>query len=295
MFVGGKQNGQFINARIKVDNTEAFWAPSLGGSRGNRYSLRGTLIHEMGHSFGLGHAGNQAWNVKGAATESSVPSVTELNTPDRSEYRHDVEADDESGVLWVENAMGKDWWNPNAGFEAGGGCDHWTVHGTADCRSASAWMGSWHGFMPSKNDYFRISQLYDPWKGKATTLPSDGMVDDPAIVLRTHYYDSGNETGGVRIKYTMKQDFDYPTKETKNAPTNSGTWDDTQSLNTCNKSNQTWKLCKGTIYPDQDLAYDPNDAPYDVSNNALAVRVTFLNLSPNSANISIDNSGMDGW
>jgi hypothetical protein len=52
---GGKDSGRSVESDILVDDTEGLFFLSTPAACTNRWDLEGTVTHEFGHAFGLGH------------------------------------------------------------------------------------------------------------------------------------------------------------------------------------------------------------------------------------------------
>jgi hypothetical protein len=52
---GGKDNGRSVETDILVDDTEGLFFLSTPPACSSRWDLEGTVTHEFGHAFGLGH------------------------------------------------------------------------------------------------------------------------------------------------------------------------------------------------------------------------------------------------
>jgi hypothetical protein len=52
---GGKDNGRSVEADILIDDTEGLFFLNTPPACGSRWDLEGTVTHEFGHAFGLGH------------------------------------------------------------------------------------------------------------------------------------------------------------------------------------------------------------------------------------------------
>ncbi|MDG6102055.1 zinc metalloprotease [Dactylosporangium aurantiacum] len=52
---GGKENGRSVEADILIDDTEGLFFTTTPADCASRWDLEGTVTHEFGHAFGLGH------------------------------------------------------------------------------------------------------------------------------------------------------------------------------------------------------------------------------------------------
>ena len=52
---GGKENGRSVETDILIDDTEGLFFTTTPADCASRWDLEGTVTHEFGHAFGLGH------------------------------------------------------------------------------------------------------------------------------------------------------------------------------------------------------------------------------------------------
>lgn len=52
---GGKENGRSVETDILIDDTEGLFFTTTPADCSSRWDLEGTVTHEFGHAFGLGH------------------------------------------------------------------------------------------------------------------------------------------------------------------------------------------------------------------------------------------------
>jgi hypothetical protein len=181
---------------------------SINGATGT-YDVGHVLAEEVGHTFGLGHAGEgEYWDKNG-----EDPSMMG-GTPPGTEAGETIETDDKGGALWARDGT---IWSANAGFEKF--LSSWTTYGEVTAGQVNPYSGDRRARLGT-GSHIQTRFTYDPWD---TNYPDpddnvlyDGMSDRPIIYFTAWMRDNNlySGSGEVRLLYKYRT-FDYRGDKTK--------------------------------------------------------------------------------
>lgn len=262
------------------------------GSPTGLWDLRGILLHEMGHMYGMGHSGRGAWTWDTTSTPT-MGSQAKFNTS----YGRSLQQDDWS----IASAIGggaQRFWSANAGFEAVSGdfARFWGRSSTTQVDLlylGNRMSGDRSIDIDSKGHNAYITTTYDPWTGPTAGFAvANDMDDTPTLTAFTYYkeIDINNPSGysgGVRLRMKWNA-MHYDAEENKGSePHGWQGWSGYTTLKTCNSSPGTWRTCSGSANFVISSVYNS-----PTSDNAIAFRAYFESRS--NGFIYMDRTGAIG-
>ncbi len=260
------------------------WWNGNGSRSSGEYSYEGILVHEMGHTVGMGHSGGFRWSDDGAA-----PSMQDCVASGGSVGYQTIERDDWSHAANIGgHASGKTpFLNANPGFERG--TSHWGTSSTSLTNSAKR-TGAYGVRLNRAGAFVWIGTSYDPWdldSNDSQVRVSRMSLNVSFRIRADHRHTSPSTTGGVQLRWnrrSLRYD-EYGGSCKTSAGGTHGSWLGQVALGTaCSDPGTTWKLC--ARQPSSPEIFQKS------GNDAMILRP--LVLSTSSGYAYIDRVGIEG-
>ena len=234
---------------INPDNEElAFhdgyaWWDGIGSRQSSEYSYEGILTHELGHTFGITHAGTGDWTYDGGA----LPTMTQCGDPVDTQWLDTLQQDDWGAAVSIGgHSTGKTpFWNANPGFERG--TSYWYRNSSGITASSTyKHTGGLGVRIPAINGYIYMTSVYDPWHPPAYQMST--MSIEPALHVRTDYrHNLANTTGGLWVQYNWRYlRYNYNICKTETSPSHTS-WSGVTTALSCGDRGTSWSWCDGSV------------------------------------------------
>ncbi len=230
------------NTTITFGDEYAFW-DGIGSRSSWEFSYEGVLVHEMGHTMGIGHSGSGSWTYDGGA----LPSMTQCGNATDSQWLDTLQQDDWGVAVNIGGrATGKTpFWNANPGFERG--TSYWYRSSSGiTANSAYKNTGGLGVRIPAINGYLFMTSVYDPYH--PIENPVDNMDLTPVLHVRSDYrHKYTSTTGGIWVQYNWRYlRYDGTTCKSVTTPTHTG-WSGVTTALSCGDRGTTWSSCDGSV------------------------------------------------
>ena len=255
---GTAEGGETDNANNIIRMYGNDWWDGTG-SQGSDWEYEGVLVHEMGHTFGIHHAGDSNWTYDGGY----LPTMTEcVNGAADTAILDTIQQDEWGGAAYVRGGARR-YWNANPGFEKD--FSHWAHSSGTSTGSSYAITGSRGVRIPSSGKYVYMTSVYDPWATEFSTSPPNqiqipGMdITSPTLhVFGFYRHYSSSTTGGVDAQYRRRFLRYDGTMCKRNAFIKNTGWSAVTNMTpTCADPGTSWSSCNRTIAIDNS---ETNDA-----------------------------------
>ncbi len=284
---GGGPWAQTLHGDLLIEFYGTAWWDG-NGTQGSDWSYLGVLTHEMGHAFGLHHAGNTFWTYDGNYLPTMAECPADGQGAAETVYLETIQQDDWGGATYLRGGARR-YWNANPGFEQG--LTHWGSSG-ASVGSAYAFTGSAGVRLAAQGNKVWITSVYDPWATEfSTSNPPEqqempGMdTSDPVFHVFGYYrHESEDSKKGVKVQYrTRYLQYDGTTCK-RNGFEDHTTWSALTLLTpVCNQDpGLYWLSCDRTVVIDN-----------SESNDATVLRAYLRSITPDGA-VYVDKVGVFG-
>lgn len=228
-----------------VFSSTASWWDGVGSRQTNEWAHEGIAVHEMGHTMGMGHAGDGNWTYDGGA----IPSMAQCGSPAEVEYLDSIQQDDWGNAVNVGmRATGNstEFWNANPGFEKG--LTHWARSSSGITASSTyKHTGALGVRIPANNGWLCMTSVYDPYH--PISNPVDNMDLTPRIHVKTDYrHQFTSTTGGVKVQYRWAYlNYDTAANCRRNADPDPQPFSGVITLLSCGDKGTAWSVRDGSV------------------------------------------------
>jgi hypothetical protein len=241
------------NTEIVFDSSGPAWWDGIGTRLSTEWCYECILVHEMGHSFGIGHAGGTKWSYDGF-----LPSMAQCGSQADAAVLDTIQQDDWGSAAYIAGgSTGKTpFWNANPGFERD--FSHWARSSTTSVTVGSAYAetGSRGVRMAASGNWVYMTSLYDPYHPIDYAV-TNMDVSTAQLHVRTGYrHPSSGTTGGVKVQYDtrfLRYDVGMSCKRNADATATHTAWSGVTDLLSCGDQGTTWKPCDGVVGIDNSL------------------------------------------
>jgi len=194
-----------------------WWAGASGVPRPPGWlSYEGILVHEMGHSLGAGHTGDEDWSYDTGVHNYPTMAPGPRDADNYDTVRAETLAQDDRGVhQWITTPMS--WWDifsTNPSWEMPYPGD-WGGIGSGGARSTAHWLDGYYSLRVTSNNGVLQTAVYDPFRDGATYQLSPGMFQSVTLVARAWHREHSGESGAVlpafqysRLRYVSYNKMD---------------------------------------------------------------------------------------
>jgi hypothetical protein len=195
--VVGSYGGSFIGFNTKF----SFW-PTGDGKPPGYYSYVGILVHEMGHSVGAEHTGNQDWSYDTGGGQS--PSMASGTGPPDSVWQESLAQDDRGTSQWIITLA--DWYpifSTNPSWEGPYPGD-WGAWGSGGTRSTLHYLDGSYSLRVTSGNGVSTTSVYDPFFDVGQGVVP-GMAAGVTLYARTRHREHTGEVGKVQVCYAYSE------------------------------------------------------------------------------------------
>ncbi len=235
---------KFDDDGVRNGQTYSWWTGPPASRSTHWPSYKGVLVHEIGHTLGMGHAGGTLWSDDG-----QVPSMIDCTNPTGTVHAETIERDDWGIAVNIGgHATGKTaYLNANPGFERTG--SHWGWSGSVSTGGSYKWSGAYGLRMSSSGNFMWAGASYDPYKlsGGSHVLRSNMTTGTVTFTVSTYARDAFvDTTGGVNMKYNQ-QIIDYAAGLCKGTSVSAGGFTGQITLGSVCDLTASWRFCSKTF------------------------------------------------
>jgi hypothetical protein len=263
-----------------LDGTSYSWWTGIGSRPAHWPSFEGVLVHEMGHTVGIGHSGNALWSDDG-----SPPSMNTCGSPTNTVAWETIERDDWGSAVNI-GALATNkptFLNANPGFERSS--SHWQWSGSVAVAGAYAKSSAYGARMATSGSFMWAGASYDAYTLSNNSIVAATNMDQGTVTLTlTSYVRDAfvDTTGGLRLKYNQRI-VDYPGGDNcKASGAVAGSWAGQVTTTPDCFPSTFWSLCSRNIQ----LSFNATNAP------ARMIRPLFQSTA--SGAIYLDRTGITG-